>query len=319
MHAALVTRFGQAPQRAEVTAPIAGPGEIVIDVLASGLHHRVRSQADGSHYTSTDELPLTPGVDGVGRDPEGRLRYFVLDDTVHGAMAEQVAIDPRQSLVLPEDSDPIAIAAGMNPAMSSWIALRKRISFSPGQSVLILGATGSAGRLAVQIAAQLGASRIIGAGRNAERLSELSALGATDTVLLDDDASATATRLGDAADVDVVLDYLWGAPTAAAMTAVVTQRADAGRALEWIEIGSMAGSTAAIPSAALRSSGLRIVGSGQGSVSTRDILSELPSLAAELSSGRLDIAARAIPLADVEQAWNLPSDSAERLVIVPNR
>lgn len=316
MHAALVTRFGQAPQRAEVAAPIAGPDEIVIDVLASGLHHRVRSQADGSHYTSTEELPLTPGVDGVGRDPEGRLRYFVLDDTVHGAMAEQVAIDPRQSLVLPEGSDPIAIAAGMNPAMSSWIALRKRISFRPGQSVLILGATGSAGRLAIQIAAQLGASRIIGAGRNAERLSELAALGASETVLLDD-ASATAARLGGAADVDVVLDYLWGAPTAAAMTAIVTQRVDAGRVLDWIEIGSMAGSTAAIPSAALRASGLRIVGSGQGSVSTRDILSELPSLAEELSSGRLDIAARTIPLTDVEQGWNTPPDSTERLVIVP--
>lgn len=319
MKAALVTQFGQVPQSAVVEAQIAGPGEIVIDVLAAGLHHRVRSQADGSHYTSTDQLPLTPGVDGVGRDRDGRLRYFVLDDTVHGSMAEQVAVHPRQSVVLPDGSDPVAIAAGMNPAMSSWIALRKRIDFTQGQSVLILGATGSAGRLAVQIAAKLGASRIIGSGRNAARLQGLAALGATATVLMDADDDATAARFGIAADVDIVLDYLWGAPTVLAMEAIVTQRTDAGCPLQWISIGSMAGATAAIPSAALRSSGLRIVGSGQGSVSTRDILSELPGLAEELSGGSLSIEARAVPLDDVEDAWNTPADSTERIVIVPTR
>ncbi len=106
--------------------------DTVIDVIAAGLHPRVRSQADGSHYTSTDELPLVPGIDGVGRGADGLLRYFILPDARVGAMAEQTVIDTRRSIVLPEDSDPIAVAAAMNPAMSSWVALRQRVQFQAG-------------------------------------------------------------------------------------------------------------------------------------------------------------------------------------------
>jgi NADPH:quinone reductase-like Zn-dependent oxidoreductase len=84
---------------------------MVIDVIAAGLHPRVLSQADGLHYTSTGELPLVPGIDGVGRGADGLLRYFVLRDTTMDAMAEQTVIDARRSIVLPEDSDAIAVAA----------------------------------------------------------------------------------------------------------------------------------------------------------------------------------------------------------------
>jgi len=146
----------------------------------------VRSQADGSHYTSSDELPLVPGIDGVGRAPDGTLRYFILPDTTMGAMAEQTVVDLRRSVVLTEDSDPVLIAAAMNPAMSSWVALRRRVTFPPGQRVLVLAATGNAGRLAVQVAKRLGASHVIGAGRQPERLAALTALGADATVALDD-------------------------------------------------------------------------------------------------------------------------------------
>jgi NADPH:quinone reductase-like Zn-dependent oxidoreductase len=169
---------------------------MVIDVIAAGLHPRVLSQADGSHYTSTGELPLVPGIDGVGRGADGLLRYFVLPDTTMGAMAEQTVIDACRSIVLPEDSDAIAVAAAMNPAMSSWVALRRRVEFQAGQNVLVLGATGNAGRMAVQIANLFGANQIIAAGRDADRLAGLPALGATDTVLVDGDADTVARRLG---------------------------------------------------------------------------------------------------------------------------
>ena len=152
----------------------------------------------------------------------------------------------------------------MNPAMSSWVALRQRVQFQAGQNVLVLGATGNAGQMAVQIAKLFGADQIIAAGRGADRLAGLPALGATDTVLLEGDADTVAQRLGQAAtDVDVVIDYLWGQPTAAAMVAIVTDRADRGKPLTWIEIGSVAGPTAPIPSAALRAARLQIVGSGK--------------------------------------------------------
>src|SRR6202034_4592827 len=103
-----------------------GPDQVLADVLAAGLHPRVRSQANGSHYTSTGDLPLVPGVDGVGRGSDGLVRYFVLSDTTLGSMAERTVIDTRRSIVLPDGTDPVAVAAAMNPAMASWVALRQR-------------------------------------------------------------------------------------------------------------------------------------------------------------------------------------------------
>jgi NADPH:quinone reductase-like Zn-dependent oxidoreductase len=319
MHAAVVTTFDSAPRYQEFPTPVpADEDEMLVDVLAAGLHPRVRSQANGSHCTSTDELPLVPGIDGVGRGPDGRLRYFILPDTTMGAMAEQTVIDIRRSVVLPDSTDPVAVAAAMNPAMSSWVALRQRVPFQPGQDVLVLGATGSAGQLAVQIARLLGAKNVIAAGRDAGRLAALPALGATAMVRLAGDAGETADRMGQAAaDVDVVIDYLWGEPAAAAMIAVVTNRADRGRPLSWIQIGSVAGPTAPIPSAALRAARLQIVGSGQGSVSPREYVAELPALAEAITAGALDVDARAVPLADVEQAWAAAADARQRIVLTP--
>jgi NADPH:quinone reductase-like Zn-dependent oxidoreductase len=281
MHAAVVTSFGSPPRYQEFPTPTPdGPHQVLVDVLAAGLHPRVRSQANGSHYTSTDELPLVPGIDGVGRAPDGSLRYFVLPDTTMGSMAEQTVVDLRRSIVLPPDTDPVLIAAAMNPAMSSWIALRRRIAFAPGQSVRILGATGNAGRLAVQVATHLG-----------------------------------ATVSDDGADVDVVIDYVWGQPAADALRDLITDRPDRGKPLTWIQIGSVAGPTAAIPSAALRAACLQIVGSGQGSVPTADILAELPALAEEITKGTFQIDARPVPLADVESVWTT-TRSKERLVLI---
>jgi NADPH:quinone reductase-like Zn-dependent oxidoreductase len=317
MKAAVVSSFGTHPRYADFPVPApAGDHDMVIDVLAAGLHPRVRSQADGSHYTSTGELPLVPGIDGVGRGADGLLRYFILPDTRAGAMADQTVIDTRRSIVLPPGSDPIAVAAAMNPAMSCWVALRQRVPFQAGQDVLILGATGNAGQMAVQIAKLLGAGQIIAAGRDAGRLAGLPALGATATVQLDGDG--VARRLGQAAgDVDVVIDYLWGQPAATAMAAIVTGRADRGKPLTWIEIGSVAGAVAPVPSAALRAARLQIVGSGQGSVSTRDILAELPALAGEITRGTFGIGARPTPLADVEQAWADAARTTQRIVLTP--
>lgn len=316
--AAVVSSFGAPPRYQDFPDPAAaGDDEIVIDVLAAGLHPRVRSQADGSHYTSTGELPLVPGIDGVGRGPDGLLRYFILPDTTLGAMAEHTVIDTRRSIVLPSGSDPVAVAAAMNPAMSSWVALRQRVRFQAGQSVLVLGATGNAGQMAVQIAKLLGADRVIAAGRDAGRLARLPAAGATGTVSLDAEPEVAARRLGKAAsDVDAVIDYLWGEPTTAAMTGVVTDRADRGKPLTWIEIGSVAGPTAQIPSAALRAARLTIVGSGQGSIGMHEYLAELPALAEAITAGTLDVNARAMPLADVEKAW-AATDATQRIVLTP--
>jgi NADPH:quinone reductase-like Zn-dependent oxidoreductase len=313
MHAAVVRSFDHPPRYETVEAPRAhGEDELVVDVLAAGLHPRVRSSADGSHYTSSDELPLIPGIDGVGRTADGDLVYFVLPDTTLGSMAEQVVVDRRRSVPLPAAGDAATVAAAMNPAMSSWIALRRRIALQPGQSVLVLGATGNAGQMAVEIAKHLGAGHVIGAGRDGERLAALPGLGADVAVSLDDAALGAA-----AADVDIVVDYLWGTPAERAIRAIVTQRQDRSRPLDWIQIGSVAGPDIALPSATLRAANLRIMGSGQGSVSTAAIVAELPALAAEISAGTLTVNAAPLPLSQVEAAWSAPTAPGRRIVFTP--
>jgi NADPH:quinone reductase-like Zn-dependent oxidoreductase len=308
MHAAVVTSFGAPPRYSEHPEPIAhGKGEVVVDVLAAGLHPRVRSQANGSHYTSTGELPLVPGVDGVVRDSEGRIRYAVLDDTALGTMAERTVIELDRSVVLSDAIDPVLIAAAMNPLMSSWVALRRRIDFRRKQRVLVLGATGNADRMAVQVAKRFGAAQVIAAGRDTARLAELTALGADETCTFDE--------LARAAGVDVVIDYVWGGPAARAMVDLLTARADRGAPLTWIQIGSVAGPDAPIPSAALRSARIQIVGSGIGSVPGRDFVKELPKLASAIADGGFDIRARPVPLADVESVWT--TDTSDRIVLVP--
>jgi Zn-dependent alcohol dehydrogenase len=166
----------------------------------------------------------------------------------------------------------------------------------------------------------LGADQIIAVGRRSGGLAALPALGATDTVLLERDADIVAPRLGQAAaHVDVVIDYLWGQPATAAMVAVITDRADRSKPLTWIQIGSVAGPTAQIPSAALRAARLQIVGSGQGSVSTGEILAELPALAQEITKGTFEIDARPTPLTQVEQAWADAAHTTQRIVLTPQR
>jgi NADPH:quinone reductase-like Zn-dependent oxidoreductase len=321
MRAAVVRSFDHPPVYEELKVPpAAGEDALSVEVVAAALHPRVRSTADGSHYESTGELPLIPGIDGVGRDPDGRLRYFVLPDARFGSMAERVVIDPRRSAVLPDGVDPVPIAAAMNPALSSWIALRRRIDFAPGQSVLILGATGNAGQLAVQIARHLGAAHVIAAGRDPGRLATLAGLGADRTVSLAGDPDVADAALGDAAgdaEVDVVLDYLWGAATERALPAVLSRRRDRGRPLTWIQIGSVAGLELTLPSAWLRAARLQLVGSGQGSVPTRDIVAELPELAAQIAGGGYATGAQPIALSDVERSWTAPNPDGRRIVFVP--
>jgi D-arabinose 1-dehydrogenase-like Zn-dependent alcohol dehydrogenase len=150
---------------------------------------------------------------------------------------------------------------------------------------------------------------VIAAGRDSTKLAALTSLGADETCTFDE--------LACAAEVDVVIDYVWGAPTAGAMVEILTNRADRGEPLTWLEIGAIAGSAAAIPAAALRSARLQIVGSGIGSVSGRDFVEELPQLAEAVADGAFDVRATAVPLADVEAVWTSTAGTGDRIVLVP--
>ena len=310
MKAAVVSAFDQPPRYDDFPDPVAAHGgELVVDVVAAALHPRVRSQANGSHYTSTGELPLVPGIDAVVRDSKGKLYYALLDDTTYGTLAQRTVIEKDRSVKLPKHADPVVVAAAMNAAMSSWVALRHRINFKRGSSVLVLGATGSAGRMAIQVAKRLGAKQVIAAGRNPKRLSELTSVGADRVLTLD--------QLDQAGDVDVVIDYVWGEPTAKGMVDLLTHRSDRGKDLAWIQIGSMAGPSAEIVSAALRSTRLQIVGSGIGSVPGHDYRAEVPEIAKAVTAGAFDVRTQTIPLSDVEAAWTQTLDADERVVFLP--
>jgi NADPH:quinone reductase-like Zn-dependent oxidoreductase len=155
-------------------------------------------------------------------------------------------------------------------------------------------------------------------GADLERLNALTTVGADEVIQLTDDTEVTAKALAiAAAEVDIVIDYLWGKPAQQAMMALLTARPDRSRTLNWIQIGAVAGPTIELPSVALRSANLRLQGNGQGAVSAEAYLAELPSLVEEIDVGALALKANPKPLADVETIWGSTDRPGERTVLVP--
>jgi len=316
MKAAVVRSFDAPPQYEDFEAPsLLGPDDVLVEVLAAGLHPRVRSGASGSHYADEHVLPMIPGIDAVGRLSDGKLVYCVVLDTPYGTMAEQVVANRRRCVPLPAGVDEAVLAAAMNPGMSSWIALRLRTPLQEGQCVFVLGATGNAGRMAIQIARLLGAGRVVGAGREIGRLDSA---GADEVVSLVGTPESVAAAIAKAAsETDIVLDYLWGKPAAHAMMAMLTARRDRSKPINWIQIGSVAGSTLELPSVALRSTNLRVMGSGQGAESAKAIVAELPGLVDAITAGRIPVDVMRVPLSQVEHAWTAPDSAGHRVVFIP--
>lgn len=319
MHAALVTSFDRPPHYETVDAPQAsGDDEVVVDVLAAALHNRVRSGASGKHYAASTQLPVIPGIDAVGRLPDGRRGYFLALDSAHGTMADQTVARRSRWVPLPDTIDDLTVAAAVNPAMSSWVPLRLRVHLQQVERVLVLGATGTAGRAAVQISKRLGAAWVTGAGRDPQRLSGLAALGADAVVPLTGSAADVADAVRAAAeDIDVVIDYLWGQPAETVMSAVLAARSAPNKRLTWLQIGAIAGPAISLPSVALRSHNLMILGSGQGAFSAEEFLAEIPALIEELAAGTVTVDALQVPLEDVEKAWGVAYGPEKRIVFTP--
>jgi NADPH:quinone reductase-like Zn-dependent oxidoreductase len=169
--------------------------------------------------------------------------------------------------------------------------------------------------MAIQIAKLLGAGAVIGAGREIGRLESS---GADEVVSLVGDPDSVGAAIANAAsESDVVMDYLWGEPAANAMMAMLTAGRDRSQPINWVQIGSVAGPTMALPSVALRSTNLRVMGSGQGSVPMEAIVAELPHRADELIAGRIPGDALRVPLSEVEKTWNAPVPAGRRVVLVP--
>ena len=166
MKAAIITGPGIAPIYADFDRPQPQGKEQRLRVSASALSHLTRGRASGRHYSADNRFPFVPGVDGVGRRDDGSRVYFAMPRAPFGAMAEETVVDATHCVPVPDDLDDVTAAALANPGMSSWAALRHRARLNPGETVLINGATGVSGKLAIGIARHLGAGRIIATGRD---------------------------------------------------------------------------------------------------------------------------------------------------------
>ena len=317
MKAAVVSGAGQVPAYLDFPEPVAGEDEDLVTVTAAAINPVTRSRASGTHYSSTGVFPMIPGVEGVGRRADGQRIFFFMPRPPYGALSERTVVGKGAGIALPDDLDDVTAAAIGNPGASSWAALTERAHFRPGQTVLVNGATGTAGRLAVQIARHLGAGRVIGAGRNPDVLERLKALGADAVIALNagEDALEESFRAEFSRGVDVVLDYLWGNPARVALTAAAKAGRD-DRPMRFVSIGSVAGAEIALPSAVLRSSSIELVGSGLGSIPRERLVPTLSALLSAAGSGRLTVDAMAVPLVDIAKVWTTASEG-RRIVVTP--
>jgi NADPH2:quinone reductase len=318
MHAAVVHAFD--PAHATLRSPPLGGAKSELGVCAAGLHPIVKALAKGTHYGSSGELPFVAGIDGVGKLEDGTRVFFGIARSPFGTFAERALAASWMCLPLPEAIDDVTAAGIANPAMSSWAALTARAKFVAGESVLILGATGVAGQLAVQVAKRLGARRVIAAGRNPQALQKLKALGADAVVSLDQDqaslVSALRTEIAEAG-VDVVLDYLWGQPAESVLQAIAQKGLrKASSRIRFIQIGESAGKTISLPAATLRSSGLELLGSGFGSASLDQILQALTEFFQVAAREPFQFQTKAAPLREIETLWN-HAEEGTRLVFQP--
>lgn len=305
MKAAIVVKAGKMPIYGDFKEPVPADGEVRVAVSAAALSNVVKSRASGTHYSSSGQAPFVVGIDGVGSLEDGRRVYFALPRAPFGSMSENTVIRPSQCICLPDDLDDLTAAAIANPGMSAWAALKERAGLTAGETVLVNGATGTAGRLAVQIAKYKGARKVVATGRNAEAMKALSVLGADVTIPLGDCGDAFEDALkeqfgGDG--IDVVVDYLWG-PSAERILIAGAKAGKDAAPIRFVHVGSISAPNITLPGAALRSSAITLMGSGIGSIPMDRILKSIDELLQATVRGGFKIAVKTFPLSEVENVW----------------
>ncbi len=316
MKAAIITAAGRPPVYGDFNEPVACEGMELISVSASALSQFSKSRSSGSHYTSESAFPSVAGADGVGRAADGRRVYFALPQAPYGALAEKSLVRPEHCVAIPRAMDDVTAAAIANPGMSAWAALVERAVLKSGETVLVNGATGSAGRLAVQLAKYLGAGRVIGTGRNEAELQKLLSVGA-DAVIPFQLGSGNpyeaklyeqALTAEFAHGIDVVVDYLWGESAKTVIVAIAKSAEDA-KPVRFVHVGAASGDLQVeIPSAALRSSAIQLMGSGAKSVPFAKLLDAIAKVFAIANDAKLQIATRTEPLMAIQEAWAAPGN-----------
>jgi len=260
MYAAVLHTIGTVPRYEEFPEPVIENtnGEAIVYVHAASLKPIDKQLASGSHYASPRKLPCVCGSDGVGHLDDGQRVFFGGPRPPHGAMAQRTVVPRAFTFPVPENLDDETAAAMPNPGISAWLSLTYRAKVVPGENVLILGATGVTGNLAVKIAKLLGAARVVAAGRNPQALDRLHNLGADATISLalpTAELSEAFAREAGQSGFQVVIDYVWGQPAEAFLTAItrrefVTVQSET----RFVQVGESAAPSISLPAAVLRQS-----------------------------------------------------------------
>jgi NADPH:quinone reductase-like Zn-dependent oxidoreductase len=315
MKAAVVNTFGETPVHGDFPEPEAGNDETVVTVEAAAISPIVRLLASGRHYTSGAQTGFAPGVDGVGRDGDGQRVYFLFPRAPFGSLAERSVARKAMTVPIPDALASDEAAALVTGALASWVALTRRAKIQPGESVLVLGATGASGGMALQTARHLGAGRVVAVGRNRTKLD---GLDADAKIALGDDADALLRAEFDRG-IDAVLDFVWGDPARRALHAATTGRGsrEGEPRLRYVQIGTIAGDEIALRGDMFRSTGLELMGSGIGSVAVADLVAAAGELLAASPNAGFKAPFQSMPLEKIGHAWN--GDPDTRYIMTPGR
>ena len=298
MKAAVLMELGSVPRYADFAEPVAGADQVVVEVTAASVNHLDLVKATGLFYTGPPPVPSVVGSDGVGRTADGHRVYFDAVVAPYGSWAEQALVRSADLLEPAPGVDDVTAAALGNAGLAAWLGLTWRARLQPGESVLVLGAGGAVGSIAVQAAKILGAGSVIAADRHPDRLARLSELGADSTVMIteDTDVPEAFRKACGPGGIDVVVDLLWGAPALAAMQT-------AAHGARHLQLGQLAGVTLQLPAATVRSAALDVRGFAVFHAPLevrREGYLELTGHAAE---GTISMDIARVPLADVATAW----------------
>lgn len=320
MKAAVLRELGMPPRYEEFAEPAAGKDEVLVRVRAASLKAVDKQLASGSHFASPRELPVICGTDGVGDLADGTRVLFGGPRRPFGSMAQRTIAPAAFCFPIPDSLDDATAAALPNPGVSAWLVLSQRAKVAKGETVLILGATGVTGKLAVQIAKLLGAGRVIASGRNAKSLDKLRELGADATIQLnqpDDELRKAFAQQAGEGGFNVVIDYVWGRPTELLLAAITRPEfAAINSETRLVQVGESAGPNISLPAAVLRSTALTILGTA--GIPSRDILVAAMQQVMEWGAkGALQIDTESVPLSNIEEVWQRLESGGRRLVVIP--
>jgi NADPH:quinone reductase-like Zn-dependent oxidoreductase len=320
MQAAVLHELGKPPRCEDFPEPSAGNEEAILQVRAASLKAVDKQLAAGTHFASPCQLPVVCGTDGVGNLPDGTRVFFGGPRRPYGAMAQRTVVPAAFCFPVPDALDDATAAALPNPGVSALLSLSQRAKLKKDEKVLILGATGVTGKLAVQIAKRLGAGRVIASGRNPQALATLRGLGADSTIQLnqpDDDLQKAFSQESGENGFDVVIDYVWGRPTEVLLSAITRPEfAVVNSETRLLQVGESAGPTIALSAAVLRSTALTILGTA--GIPSRDVLvAAMRQVLGWAAEGALQIETETVPLAEIEKVWQRPESGRRRLVVIP--